>query len=219
METGTPQEPGLEMRIYFSPQDKKDIKEQLFSLLNNAQNIICIAMYWLIDDEIINKLISLKQSKPSLAIQIIFDSSAPNTTPLTKKLLYNNIIPLIYPETSDSHMHNKFTIVDNQAVITGSANFTKNALEKNFETTMVLKNSAIAEKFFMEFNNIGQTIVNLYISMIAKYEQKNLPNWVSIIAPVHFKHQALLYHTLVTMTKENKFNQTELERLKKFFEG
>lgn len=55
-------------------------------------------------------------------------------------------------------MHNKFCIIDNQIVITGSYNWTYYAENKNWENILITKNSAIINQYRVEFNKIKTTL-------------------------------------------------------------
>jgi phosphatidylserine/phosphatidylglycerophosphate/cardiolipin synthase-like enzyme len=55
---------------------------------------------------------------------------------------------------SDSQMHHKVLIIDEQVVVTGSYNFTASAEERNDENLLVIYNDAIARQFLVEFQRM-----------------------------------------------------------------
>ena len=51
-------------------------------------------------------------------------------------------------------MHDKFCIIDNQIVITGSYNWTDNAEFKNDENIVILKDNEQATKYSLEYKRL-----------------------------------------------------------------
>ena len=51
-------------------------------------------------------------------------------------------------------MHNKFCIIDNQVVLQGSYNWTKNAETRNDESVTVLRNPKRASDFSVQFKQL-----------------------------------------------------------------
>ena len=48
-------------------------------------------------------------------------------------------------------MHHKVIIIDDETVITGSYNYSKNAENSNDENILIIKNAKIASRYFKEF--------------------------------------------------------------------
>ena len=61
------------VEVYFLPKNFEEFNQRLMGLLDNAKNHVFVAMYWLTDRDIINKLIELKQR--GIDVQIISDES------------------------------------------------------------------------------------------------------------------------------------------------
>ena len=51
-------------------------------------------------------------------------------------------------------MHHKFAIIDNSVVLTGSFNWTVQAVNSNQENVLIIENKYIATKFLQEFENL-----------------------------------------------------------------
>jgi phosphatidylserine/phosphatidylglycerophosphate/cardiolipin synthase-like enzyme len=49
-------------------------------------------------------------------------------------------------------LHDKVFIIDNSIVVTGSFNFSKNAVSDNNENVLIIHNPAIAQAYLDEFN-------------------------------------------------------------------
>ena len=54
-------------------------------------------------------------------------------------------------------MHHKVIVIDEETVITGSYNFSKNAEERNSENLLIIKgNPDIAQAYLAEFNRVAR---------------------------------------------------------------
>ncbi len=62
---------------------------------------------------------------------------------------------------SPYHMHNKFGLIDERIVFTGSFNWTYTASKHNQENLLVTTNHAIVEQFFIEFARLWQEMFEL----------------------------------------------------------
>jgi len=51
-------------------------------------------------------------------------------------------------------MHNKFCVIDEKKVLTGSFNYSKNADEKNDENLIFIVSESLAQEYLNEFNEI-----------------------------------------------------------------
>ena len=51
-------------------------------------------------------------------------------------------------------MHNKFCVIDNQQVITGSYNWSTNAEVRNDENVLITQDNAMSTKFSVEFRRL-----------------------------------------------------------------
>jgi phosphatidylserine/phosphatidylglycerophosphate/cardiolipin synthase-like enzyme len=54
-------------------------------------------------------------------------------------------------------MHNKFCVIDNQKVITGSYNWSKNAENKNDENVAVVYDNDFASDYSVEFKRLFES--------------------------------------------------------------
>jgi len=53
-------------------------------------------------------------------------------------------------------MHNKFAVIDEKEVITGSYNWTNNAEENNYENAVFITDPEIVKQFSSEFDRLCQ---------------------------------------------------------------
>ncbi len=62
---------------------------------------------------------------------------------------------------SQYHMHNKFGVIDNKIVFTGSFNWTYTASKHNQENLLVTTNSSIVQQFSEEFEKLWDVMYAL----------------------------------------------------------
>ena len=60
--------------------------------------------------------------------------------------------------TRGGFLHNKFCVIDNQKVLTGSYNWTTNAESRNDENVLVTTDNATATKYSVEFRRLKPLI-------------------------------------------------------------
>ena len=168
---------GAEVNHYFLPQDKERIKyvldETFFGLDGIAPRKFKLASYWLTDPSFVDKLIDLKRRGTD--VQVIYDSSSPDhDSTIMDRLLNGNIEPVLTPaQDSDAFMprsgrsmHNKSMVVDDM-VFTGSANYTEAGFGVNDETVMVINSPVMARQFEANFDAIQNRTFDDYIGHIA----------------------------------------------------
>ena len=117
-------------KTYFSPQD--DTLKAFLAFIATAQKKIRVADYSFNLDPLVELLI--KKHKAGVDVRLVLDrsqSSGPTEQPEIKKLRAAGLRFVI--GTSDKHkiMHNKFTIIDDAWVQSGSWNYTNAASDED----------------------------------------------------------------------------------------
>ncbi len=168
------------VETFFLPQSQADVYARLCSFLDSAKSRILIAMYWLTDEIVFNKLIDLKNR--GIDVQMILDESTPDFSAHINAFVAHNIIPVLSPKINGI-MHNKFVVIDNSAVWTGSANFTPTVLKPkgayfNDENIVIINSPVAAEKYSNAFYSIEKGLFQVYIQNIAQAESRDLPDWL-----------------------------------------
>lgn len=135
------------LSVYF-----KNIKKELLSELDNAKESILIAVCWFTDQELYDKL-SGKLSNGITVFLIIHNDYINNRkSGLPFQSLINKGCKLYFSEIVNPMMHNKFCIIDKKVLITGSYNWTYNAVN-NSENILIIKNQPeIIAAFGEEYN-------------------------------------------------------------------
>ena len=209
------------LQVYFAPQNQIKITNTLFDLLDNAKKQILIAIYWITDNAIIEKIIAAKRR--NIDVQIVIDETTPQVDDIITQLLQNDIVPIICPSKPPYNtgiMHNKFVAIDATKVFTGSANFTQaalssSAIKNNFENVMIINSTDIAQKFIDAFVTMKQDIFDFYVGIIALNNPNQLPNWMSDLIPTVYQKQDLMKQSVSQQT--NNYNAKEQRRINNFF--
>lgn len=125
----------------------KDYHQILHKYLTQAENSITVAMYFIIIDpedktnpvnELVDDLVSAKNR--GVEVKVILEDSKLEENRLAFELLRKNNLTA-YFDTPQHLLHIKGVVVDDRYVFVGSANWSKAALEDNYEATL-FENSA-----------------------------------------------------------------------------
>lgn len=126
------------------------IQSNILETLDKAKVSISVAVAWFTNVKLYNKLIEKKEQGVDVRIVI-------NNDGVNKKhgidMSQINVVEI--KSERGGIMHNKFCVIDNQIVITGSYNWTDNAELKNAENINITENdNALATKYSVEFNKL-----------------------------------------------------------------
>ena len=130
----------------------QDIECHLIKHLSETKERILIAVAWFTNQSISNALIRLKD----VNIDIIVDDNKVNRESRAIKDLQNSSISVSFIKDLQKNyylMHNKFCVIDNKTVLTGSYNWSKNA-NTNDENLAFISDKDIATSYNMEFSKI-----------------------------------------------------------------
>lgn len=139
-----------ETEVYFSLSDDPELI--IIKNIDNAKEFINIAMYTFTDREIAQAVIRARDR--GVDIKIYLDRSQVNAKYSKSRYFVNNAIEGIRISSNNYIMHNKFAVIDNKIVITGSYNWTASAGERNDENLLVIDDKNIIEKYQNLFNNL-----------------------------------------------------------------
>ncbi len=136
--------------IAFSP-DKGSL-DLVVKSINSAQKSICMATYSFTSKPVAEALIHAKGR--GVDIKIVSDAKANGSKYTATKFLANHGVNVRlngnYPI-----MHNKFIVIDDKTVETGSFNYSQAAAAKNAENVIVIwNNSTVASKYASECNRL-----------------------------------------------------------------
>ncbi len=129
--------------VYFSLYD--DPESIIIKSIENAEESINIAMYSLTDSEISRTIVRAKER--GVVIKIYLDSKEVNAEHSKSRFFIKEGIENVRLSSNRYLMHNKFAIIDNKIVITGSYNWTASAGQRNDENLLVLDEEKKKKKY------------------------------------------------------------------------
>lgn len=138
---------GKKIENYFCPEDH--CSSRVINALNNAKKSIYFMQFSFTDNSIGNVLIS---NKNKLDIKGVMERAQNNTHAEFQRLADSNIS--VKWDSNKYNMHHKVFIIDNETVITGSYNPTRNADESNDENVLIINDIIVAAKYLEEFKRV-----------------------------------------------------------------
>ena len=136
----------IDTSIYFSPEDKT-ISNNIIPLIKKAKNYIYIPAFYITYPLLVDELISAKQSGVDVKI-IVDETSVKGEYVDINKFQENNI--QVKVENWAGKMHMKSIIIDDNTLVIGSMNFTKQGENRNDENVIIIKNSTTLTKKYKE---------------------------------------------------------------------
>ncbi len=130
------------IEVYFSP--KGGCTEAVVENLNKATSSVLVQAYSFTSAPIARALVDAKRR--GLQIQVLLDKSQRTGRYSEGDFLQHNAIPT-YIDAEHAIAHSKIMIIDNQTVITGSFNFSKQAEQENAENLLVIRDPGLAAKY------------------------------------------------------------------------
>lgn len=138
-----------ETQVFFSPQ--RGCTKAIVGQLSKARQSVDIAMYSLTSDEITKEIMRAKNNK--VKIRIICDKSQRAQRSSQIGFLRDQGVTVRLYE-GQGLMHNKFALIDDKVLITGSFNWTKNAEEDNAENLLVIFDKKLIAQYAKEFTHL-----------------------------------------------------------------
>jgi len=135
--------------VYFSLSDNP--QKAIINNINQAQASINIAMYIFTDREIALPLIKARER--GVKVRLYLDQDQVDYQYSQSRFLVQRGIKTRI-STNNYIMHNKFAIIDNRILLTGSYNWTFSANNRNDENLMVIDDPGIIEIFQNQFVNL-----------------------------------------------------------------
>ena len=127
-------------KVFFCPQD--DCEGELFEVINNAKSSVHCSFYDIDLERVINVL--NKKSK-TMDIKLVVDDAN-----------FHHVKHLKFAKKDLSYglMHNKFCIIDDKIVLTGSFNPTENGAYKNNNNLIIIESFYLSKNYEDEFNEL-----------------------------------------------------------------
>ena len=134
----------LHIENYFCPDD--DCQKKVIAALNKAKHSIYVMAYSFTDKDIASLL--LQKKREGLDIRVLLEARQ-----ITEHSVFSSLYPFVPTRTSNQEglLHYKIFIIDKSAVITGSANPTKNGYAHNDENILILHSPQLAQQYMKRF--------------------------------------------------------------------
>mmetsp|Transcript_33616 Transcript_33616/g.24278 ORF Transcript_33616/g.24278 Transcript_33616/m.24278 type:complete len:180 (-) Transcript_33616:163-702(-) len=141
------------MDAFFFP-NKANV-DRLVRYIKYAKKQILICVFNLTNDDLAAAI--LERHKAGVEIRVISDDECMENKGSDIHRLANSGIYVRTDDAPEVHMHNKFMVVDNEFVLTGSFNWTYQAGSKNQENLLVVDNKYYVTKYVDEFEKLWKS--------------------------------------------------------------
>ncbi len=114
--------------------------------LKGARKQVDVAMAYLSHEDLINALCLIAQ-QPGMKVRFIADDemATPSQRPILERMASAGIETYVVTVKSGK-MHLKMAVIDDDVVISGTANWTQQSFDANIEDTVVMKSAGLAKK-------------------------------------------------------------------------
>ena len=146
------------IRVYFTsphyPDDNSyhrgGLDEELAGVIEQAEESVDVAAYDFDLETVADALVKAHQK----GIRVRFVTDSDNAGEDAVRQLERAGIPIVEDERDGGLMHNKFVIVDNQWLWTGSFNLTDNGAYRNNNHAVLIASTALAQNYTVEFEEM-----------------------------------------------------------------
>ncbi|MGX2974325.1 phospholipase D-like domain-containing protein [Ursidibacter arcticus] len=136
-----------------------NIAEQLSQSLNQAHHSIYIAVAWLTNRDLFDILVSKAQQGVTVQLLVSNDKINRNSGIDFERLNIGNSAAYLIGDGEQDLMHNKFCVIDQAVVITGSYNWSYKA-ERNHENIVITTDDfQLADQFIAQFKQLRDCYV------------------------------------------------------------
>lgn len=122
-----------ELEVYFCPDGP--CEDIIIDHIESADEQIYLAMYSLTNDRIGEALVAVAER--GVDIYVLLEAGQISQYSEAYKLVEAGVP--VREDTSSGYMHNKFMVIDNKTVLTGSVNYSANGVERNQENLLVIR--------------------------------------------------------------------------------
>ena len=137
-----------EIKVFFSPNGGAE--REIIYLINHAHKSVDVAMFSFTNRHIANALINAYGR--GVKVRVVMDDGEGRSRFSVGRYLAYYGIPVKYEKgLGGGLMHNKYAIIDDRIVITGSYNWTYSAEKRNSENLIVLFSPSTARSYERNF--------------------------------------------------------------------
>lgn len=140
---------GTDINVYFSPED--DIERIIVKRLGKAKRSIHFMAFSFTSDAIGGEMI--QKFREGVSVRGIFERRGAMSTESEYANMKHEGIQVRLDRNRHT-MHHKVIVIDEELVMTGSYNFTRNASRNNDENIIIINNREIAARYLAEFRKL-----------------------------------------------------------------
>ena len=137
----------FKVQVFFAPSS--NIETELVKFIESAQESVELCVFELNLQSVVDVLV--EKHKSGVDVRVIIDADYQGEHELSS--LYKSGVD-IKADPRSAFMHNKFVVVDEKRVWTGSYNFTKNGTHKNDNNALLIDSELLAENYLAEFDEM-----------------------------------------------------------------
>jgi len=138
--------------VAFSPRGQA--LELILRELRNARHSIDVAMFYLSHDDLIDALCSMAGKKVTVRVLTGSWMARPAHETTLERLAEHGVSVYVLGLPNHGRMHLKCAVIDQETVVTGAANWTPAAFEKNFEDTLLIRSPALARRYRRQIESL-----------------------------------------------------------------
>ena len=147
---------GMTRDAFFFPS--VDSERKLISYLRKATSSMVICVFTITNNDLANAIRDARRR--GVTVRIISDDECMKMSGSDIQALYDEGFAVRTDLNRYAHMHNKFVVIDEYLLVTGSFNWTKQAVKKNQENLTVLDDPALAKIYIEEFNRLWEAFAD-----------------------------------------------------------
>ncbi len=146
---------GVRIETYFSPSD--GARQHLLDYLGTAKTSVTMLAFSFTDDETGAAMVDLHRR--GVSVKVVMEKRNAEGLGSEYGTLEAAGVPILRDDNCYT-AHNKFIVIDDQIVITGSYNFTNRAENINDENLVIISDPTLARLYTAEFNRLYDKAAN-----------------------------------------------------------
>ena len=150
--------------VVFFPNEQNQLK--VINMITQAKKTLDVCMFTMTNDKLYKAVLDAK--KNGVNVRVITDDECVKQLGSDIYKLVINGVPVKTDDNVQYHMHHKFVIIDSKVLLTGSFNWTVQAVKNNNENVLILYNIDIANDYTNEFNRLWKLFTTEITIEIAK---------------------------------------------------
>ena len=145
--TPTVNNTGIE--VYFMPVDGARAVKRITELIDRADNYVYLASFLITQKEIVDALISA--ARRGLDVRVVTDTDSMTEYQSIINNLEDNGVKVVFDKRMGDYMHDKFIVIDDRIVVTGSTNYRDRSFYHNTNDMIIIHSRGVAENYRDEF--------------------------------------------------------------------